>query len=130
MTYHENRHEIAILTLWPHVYPMLAPAIDMMHGLHDAQSVLEALLERKAELWARKNAAVVTEIVVYPHGRCLHFWLAGGDLEELTAMEPEIVAWGVKQGCTAASISGRRGWLRKLDGYEEWATVMLKRIAP
>lgn len=128
MTYHEQLHTAAILTLWPHVYPLLEPAIDMMHGLHTADTVLERLIARRAELWTSDNSAVITEFVEYPHGRCLHFWLAGGDLDELKAMEPEIVAWGRTQGCVASSISGRRGWLRELPGYEEAATVMFKRI--
>lgn len=128
MTYHESLHQTAILTLWPQAHPLLAPAIDMMHGLHDGGTVLAALLERRAELWTGKQSAVITEFVEYPLGRCLHFWLAGGDLEELKTMEPEIIAWGKTQGCVGASISGRRGWLRELPDYKEAATVMFKRI--
>lgn len=130
MTYHTNRYEAAILTLWPKVYPLLQPAIDLMQGLHDGASVLGMLLERRAELWPGKASAIVTEFVDYPHGRCLHFWLAGGDLDELRRMEPEIIAWGRERGCIMVSISGRRGWLRALEGYEEAATLMYKRIEP
>jgi hypothetical protein len=124
----QDTYETAVITLWPHCYPFLEPAIEMMDGLHCGASVLGMILERRAELWPGKASAIVTELVDYPHGRSLHFWLAGGDLEELKTMEPEILAWGRARGCSHATISGRRGWLRKLDGYHEAATLMTKRI--
>lgn len=123
-----ERYEMAVLTLWPHCEPLLRPAIDLMGGLHDSGTVLEFILDRRAELWPGKKSAIVTEFVDYPKGRVLHFWLAGGDLGELREMEPGIAEWGRRQGCTAATISGRRGWLRALDGYREVATAMRREL--
>ena len=125
----EERYRQAVITLWPVCYPRLEKAIEMMHGLHDGGTVLNMILEGKADLWPGERSAIVTQIVTYPLGKCLHFWLAGGSLDELKRMEPEIVAWGKRQGCIADSISGRRGWLGVFDDYTEAATLMYRRHA-
>jgi len=124
----EERYRQAVITLWPVCYPHLEKAIEMMHGLHDGRTVLDSILDGKADLWPGEKSAIVTEIITYPLGKCLHFWLAGGDLDELMKMEPGIAEWGKRQGCVASSISGRRGWVRKLDGYREAASVMYRRL--
>lgn len=124
----DERYQRAVLAVWPHCERFLRPAIEMMHGLHDSGTVLEAILDRRAELWPGKAAAVVTEFIEYPKGRTLHFWLAGGDLDELREQEQQIAAWAADRGCSDVTISGRRGWVRALDGYSETATVMRRAL--
>ena len=75
-------------------------------------------------------AAIVTELVRYPQFDAVRFFLAGGDLEELRAMEPRLVDWAQRQGCARVEIGGRAGWLRALSGYAALCTVMAKPITP
>lgn len=68
----------------------------------------------RAQLWPGCVSAVVTQCVVETDSRCLHAWLAGGDLAEIVAMIPGIEAWGRAMGCDHATVTGRRGWTRAL----------------
>jgi len=88
---------------------------------HDELSVFKRLCERKAYLWCTKHAAFVTEIYgPTPTGlKTHHMWLAGGDKDEIVSMVPTLEDWGRAHGCHRQTGSGRRGWLREFDGYEE-----------
>lgn len=96
------------------------------HTLEDIEAGVDAGF---FVLWQGERSAIVTEIQDYPRAKFLHFFLAGGDIEELARMVPYIEAAGRKLGCTHMSLGGRRGWLKsflKDQGYAEAWTVMLK----
>lgn len=81
-------------------------------------SELEARLsENTAQLWPGAAAAIVTELSVTVDGRCCHIWLAGGDIQEIAAMQPGVSAWARAQGATHATMCGRKGWARFLKRY-------------
>jgi len=83
--------------------------------------IAAGLLSGRYQLWAGQNSAVVTEIIVYPRMRDLHYFLAGGDLDELKEIRPRIEDWGRKNGCSRVSLAGRPGWAKtflKDEGYE------------
>lgn len=85
-----------------------------MAALEDAteEEVIAELAANRAQLWPGERSAMVTMLNNTPEGRCLHIWLAGGDMHELVAMTPGLEAWGRQQGCHYANIHGRRGWER------------------
>jgi hypothetical protein len=107
---------VTIFATWLEVRDRLLPAIERTHGTHDEDDILRGLLKGDYQLWAGKRAAIVSEIVTPENGKvkALHFFLVGGDLDELLEMEPRIAAWGKAQGCVRASCSGRKGWERVL----------------
>ena len=72
--------------------------------------------------------AVVTQELNLPTGRQLHFWLAGGDLNELIKIEQDVEHAAKARGIRRISIIGRRGWQRKLDGFNEAGVVLTKDI--
>lgn len=81
----------------------------------DPEAELVAKLRAgKAQLWLGEKSAMVTEVTEEPGGRCLHGWLAGGDLLEIKALIPGALAWGRMMGCVTATIEGRTGWARAL----------------
>jgi hypothetical protein len=81
----------------------------------------------KAQLHVGERCAVVTQIMEFPAGRQLHYWLAGGDLNELREIEKRVSEDAKNNGCIQASIVGRRGWGKTL-GYKEMATVMTRNL--
>lgn len=117
-------------TAWPACWPMLAPALAHAGHTHDERDLLAAIASGEMQLWPGRKAAIVTELVRYPQFDAARFFLAGGDLEELRAMEPRLVDWARGQGCARVEIGGRSGWLRALTGYAPLCTVMAKPITP
>lgn len=76
--------------------------------------LLGDILSGRAQLWAGRRAAMVTQRLCEDGVHFLHVWLAGGDLTEILAMKPGVEAWARGQGCQYVTIDGRAGWTRLL----------------
>ena len=106
-------------------------ALEYSAGTHTIDDVADGILEGKFQCWEGKESIIITEIVVYPRLKDLHFFLAGGDLDEISLMEPLITAWGKSLGCTRVSLAGRKGWQKsflKERGYEPKWSVLSKEL--
>ena len=96
-------------------------------GTHDPEDIAIGVGEGRFQSWEGDASTIVTEILLTPKRKTLHFFLAEGDLRELRVMLPMILHWGRQQGCTHASLVGRFGWLRSFVrdfGFREEATLM------
>lgn len=60
--------------------------------------------------------------------KVMNFFLAGGDLEELKELESKIARRCKEEGFDSMTIVGRRGWVKRLDGYKETAVVLEKQL--
>ena len=102
-------------------------ALEYSGGTHNFDDVTEMVEGHRLQLWPAKDSVVLTEIIVYPRLKCLHYFLAGGDLDELSRMRPMIESWGKSIGCTRVTLAGRRGWSKtflKDEGYSpQWAVL-------
>jgi hypothetical protein len=87
-------------------------ALEYSGGTHGIEDIAEGLKSGRFQLWPAENSVIVTEIIVYPRLKNLHFFLAGGDLDELRLMQPLVESWGKSMGCTRVSLAGRKGWER------------------
>ncbi len=111
----------------------LARALEYTGGTHTLDDVWEGVLDGRFQLWTGPGSIVVTELLAYPQCRTLHFFLAAGKMEELTAMYPAILEWGKALGCSKASLAGRPGWTRGFLQREGWRAshlVMTKELEP
>ena len=87
------------------------------------------IVNEKAQLWYGVDSIIITEIEQTPQLKVMHFFLAGGNLEELEVMYPLVVEWGINIGCDRAVLVGRKGWDRsflKRDGWELTHHVFIK----
>ena len=107
----------------PHIQAALA-----RDGMHSLADVLAEVLSGQAIFVPGEKSALVYQIIAYPKGRAIRFWLAGGDLDELQEMEKMLTEQAKALGCDHAEIMGRRGWARALNGYEEAATVLRRKL--
>jgi len=102
-------------------------ALEYSGGTHNFDDVAEMVEQNRLQLWPAKDSVVLTEIIVYPRLKNLHYFLAGGDLDELSRMRPMIESWGKSVGCTRVTLAGRRGWSEtflKDEGYSpKWAVL-------
>ena len=106
-------------------------ALEYSGGTHQFEDVLEMVEKNQLQVWPATQSIVLTEIIVYPRLKNLHYFLAGGDLDELSRMRPMIESWGKSLGCTRVSLAGRRGWAKtflKDEGYSQQWTVLAKTL--
>jgi hypothetical protein len=104
-------------------------ALEYSGGTHGIEDIAEGLKKGRFQLWPADDSVVVTEIIVYPRLKNLHFFLAGGDLDELRLMRPLIESWGKSMGCTRVSLAGREGWAKTFlrdEGYKPKWFVLSK----
>ena len=104
-------------------------ALEYSGGTHKVEDIAEGIRRGQFQLWPGKNSVVVTEIIVYPQLKDLHYFLAGGDLDELRLMRPIIESWGKEIGCSRVSLAGRKGWERTFlrgEGYEPKWFILCK----
>jgi hypothetical protein len=93
---------------------VLSPISRALHyaGTHQPEDVAEGVASGRFQEWTGGETVVVTEILVTPLRKTLHFFLAEGNLVEIEAMLGAIMSWGASIGCTHASLVGRHGWSR------------------
>ena len=106
-------------------------ALEYSGGTHNFDDIAEMVEKQQLQLWPAKDSVVLTEIIVYPRLKNLHYFLAGGDLDELSRMRPMIESWGKSLGCTRVTLAGRRGWAKtflKDEGYSPQWSVMAKEL--
>lgn len=106
-------------------------ALEYSGGTHDFDDIVEMVRKDQLQVWPATQSIVLTEIIVYPRLKNLHYFLAGGDLDELSRMRPMIESWGKSLGCTRVSLAGRRGWAKtflKDEGYSPQWTVLAKKL--
>lgn len=115
----------AFYAAWARWSPELAKALLDTHTLGD---VLGLLKSGDAQLWTDREAAVVTEIVIYPRKKVLRAWLASGKYEGIRRIEDRVIPWAKDYGCQEIQIVGRLGWRRRLKDYRESAVTMTKEI--
>jgi len=106
-------------------------ALEYSGGTHNFDDVAEMVEKQQLQLWPAKDSVVLAEIIDYPRLKNLHYFLAGGDLDELSRMRPMIESWGKSLGCTRVTLAGRRGWQKsflKDEGYSPQWSVLAKEL--
>ncbi len=105
------------------VAPYISDALEYAGGTHTLEDVRQAVRHGKLQLWPGVHSAVLTEILDTPRQRELHFFLAGGNLDEIKSGYPHVLSWARSVGCTRATFVGRPGWLRTFLTREEGWTA-------
>ena len=106
----------------------LLDAISRPPVTHQLVDIYNLLLKKQCQLWAATNSAVITIIQENPIGIFVTIWLAGGNLKECLAIEESITQWAKAMNAHSILICGRKGWVRKLKGYEQIDTLMEKKL--
>lgn len=111
--------------------PWIEAALKHCGGTHKLDDVLEGILRGEFQLWPGVDSVVVTEICEFPRRKVLNYFLAGGDGQELRKMLVDLELFAKSRGCTAVTLTGRKGWLRSFlpkEGYEAQWQVMTKEL--
>lgn len=106
-------------------------ALKYSEGTHTFDDIAEGVAKDRFQVWPGVNSVVVTEIIVYPKLKNLHYFLAAGNLDELKLMRPSIERWGKSLGCTRVTLAGRKGWANTFlrdEGYEPKWFILSKNL--
>lgn len=95
-----------------------------------ADDLWARVLSGHAQFWPGPTSVMVTTLHHDERGRFIHVWLGGGNLRDLLAVQPGVEAWARTQGCTFASIDGRKGWARALkrSGFNTYGHELRKEL--
>ena len=117
--------------VWKDCVPFLEKAIDDTYSIDDIYKNIEKDL---FQLWISWNGevecAVVTEMAQYPQKKILRYFLAGGkNLDRwLTKIQTRIEEFAKRNGCQTVEVAGRKGWSKKLTGYEQKIYLFSKEL--
>jgi hypothetical protein len=117
--------------VWNEVEPLIKKALD---DTYTARDILDGLVKNAFQLfisWEDKvESAVITEVIQYPQKKVCRYFLAGGSNINnwLEPIQQEIEKFAKYNQCDAIEVAGRKGWLRKLKGYEQKIYLMSKKL--
>jgi len=118
--------------VWQQVEPLIIRALD---DSYTARDVLDGIIRNKFQLFIswendKVESAVITEVADYPRKRILRYVLAGGDNLDnwLEPIQNKIEEFATNNYCQAIEVAGRKGWLRKLKGFEQKIYIMSKEL--
>ena len=77
-----------------------------------SDEIYDRLSKGLAHLWVNKQSAAVTEVT---DANTLRIWLAGGRLNQMLPVLPDVEAFAKALGCKGVELEGREGWLRVLS---------------
>lgn len=97
-------------------------ALALAGNTHTVADVVEKVRLGRAQYWEAGDGTVVTEVLTFPQLRACNYWLVSGVLSDCAALQRDIDAWALEQGCSVATATGRMGWLRlsKLPIGSDW----------
>ena len=117
--------------VWNEVESLIKKALD---DTYTARDILDGLVKNAFQLfisWEDKvESAVITEVIQYPQKKVCRYFLAGGSNMNnwLEPIQQEIEKFAKYNQCDAIEVAGRKGWLRKLKGYEQKIYLMSKKL--
>lgn len=108
-----------INNIWFHVEHKISEALKVCPywSLDDVKAMLK---ERQAQLFEINDftSIVITRIHQYPQAKVLELFLAAGELPDIKYL-PQFEDWARELGCDYLEFSGRIGWGRKIQNYEQ-----------
>ena len=117
--------------IWNEVEPLIKKALD---DTYTARDILDGLVKNSFQLfisWEDKvECAVVTEVAQYPQKKVCRYFLAGGNNIDnwLEPIQQEIEKFAKHNQCQAVEVAGRKGWSKKLKGYEQKIYLFSKEL--
>lgn len=106
--------------------PKIEEALDYAHGTHTFDDIVAMVMTNKVMFFSFDECFTVMEKIDYPQYSTFHCFLAGGNLEAVLGIIPQMRAVGQVLGCKYLSMSGRKGWSKVLEsqGWQYVSTAM------
>ncbi len=117
--------------IWNEVEQKIKPALD---DCYTPQDIIDGLIQDRFQLFISwedyVESAVITEIAQYPQKKICRYFLAGGNNMDnwLEPIQKEIEKFAKHNNCNSIEVAGRKGWARKLKGYEQKIYLFSKEL--
>ena len=117
--------------IWNEVEQKIKPALD---DCYTPQDIIDGLIQDRFQLFIswedHVESAVITEIAEYPQKKICRYFLAGGNNMDnwLEPIQKAIEQFARDTQCNAIEVAGRKGWARKLKGYEQKIYLFTKEL--
>jgi hypothetical protein len=108
--------------------PWIESSLKYANDCYSIDDIRGAVLKGQMQLWPSENAALITELTIYPQRMGCIVAFAGGNLDELRRMVPVIKQWAKEKGCDFVSVHGRKGWVRALGIGRIASTIAIEEI--
>jgi hypothetical protein len=79
--------------------------------------ILEGVARGDFFLFLHPEGCMVAEFIQSPRMKAMHVFAAGGTMEAVRALLPQVEAFGRENGCDRGGATGRKGWARVLRQY-------------
>lgn len=116
---------------WERVQGQLQEALDYGHETRTLEDVRREVETGRMQLWRSDDSAMITQLLTHDSGtvECSIF-IAGGSLEGLQALLPEVETFARRNRATCMTVLGRKGWERSFlvreSGYTPMAVLFRK----
>ncbi len=108
--------------IFNHHAPGIVEALNRTGDPASMLDVARAILEERAQVWGDERALIITQVMP----PFVHFWIATGELDAVVSLSNRVMEWAHGLGCSKATLTGRKGWVRALapEGWRERAVLM------
>ena len=91
----------------------------LKHGgdTHTWDDIRQGLIDGHFQIHWNNGGVAVTQLHIYPRKKTLHWFLAAGDMQAVLDLQPTVRQFARENGCTALTLTGRRGWERVLPDH-------------
>jgi hypothetical protein len=89
---------------------------------HTYEDICREIEDGTMQIWTRPDAAVVTQIVLFPQYKQCFICFAGGNLAAVESIAVDVEAYARAEGCDRMAFIGRPGWQRTFLNRTGWHT--------
>ena len=94
--------------------PWLEAALEYSGGTHVFDDIVVGVRTGEMQLWPTPRGCILTELTCYPRKKVINVFLGGGELDQIMDMQSDLIKWAKSQGCSALTMTGRKGWIKPL----------------
>jgi hypothetical protein len=109
---------------------LIDAALAYTPGTHTYDQLVGMVLQGRLTFWPLERTFMLTEVHTFPNARHYHIFLAGGNMEKLVEMHPDVILLAKALGCDKLTLAGRPGWERalKAHGWNPYLVTLAKEI--
>ncbi len=97
--------------------PQIEAALSYADNSYSFDQIVAGVLTGRLHFYPLGSAFLITEIQKYPNWSAYHIFLAGGDFKEIIAFQPDMLENAKALGCAKLTMTGRRGFERRLTPH-------------
>lgn len=90
-------------------------ALSYSNGSHTFDDVVRKVVTGEVHFYSYDECFTIMQVIIYPQYKTYHCFLAAGNQEALDNVRDDMLEVARTLGCRYLSISGRHGWVKRLQ---------------